>query len=194
QRTEDTMNRHPWLLAPLALAVLTEALFAQTTGKIRSHPPLRPLPVLGKRSLAKGPGFFVDSARGKDDAQGKDTSPWRTIKHALKHLKAGDTLYLRGGVYREPVYCAVAGKKDTPITIRAYPGERVILDGGLAEFFDAPARAWEQYPKGGPGEYRSVKTYKNIRDVLGLFGDSHVALQTYWHPMDLRAKNELWID
>ena len=30
--------------------------------------------------------------------------------------------------------------------------------------------------------------------VLGLFGDSHIALQTYWHTMDLRAKNELWIE
>jgi hypothetical protein len=188
------MKRHLWLLAPLALAVLAEALFGQTMDKIRSHPPLRPLPPLGKRPLARGPGFFVDSVRGKDDAQGKEKSPWRTINHALKHLKAGDTLYLRGGIYREAVYCAAAGKKDAPITIRAYPGERVILDGGLAEFFDEPARAWEKYPTGGPGEYRSVKPYKNIRDVLGLFGDSHVPLQTYWHPMDLRAKNELWIN
>jgi hypothetical protein len=144
--------------------------------------------------LAKGPAFFVDPVRGKDTAPGSEKSPWRTVKHALKQLSPGDTLYLRGGIYRENVYCAVAGKRDAPITIRAYPGERVILDGGLAEFFDEPAKSWAPYPEGTAGEYRSVKAYKNIRDVVGLFGDSHIALQTYWHTMDLRAKNELWID
>src|SRR2546422_3404398 len=39
----------------------------------------------------------------------------------------------------------------------------------------------EAAPGGPPDEYRSAKTYKNIRDALGLFGDSHIALQTYWH-------------
>jgi Protein of unknown function (DUF1565) len=159
-----------------------------------SHPTLRPLPEISQRPLATGPGFFVDPVQGKDDAAGHEKAPWRTINHALKQLKAGDTLYLRSGVYRENVYCAVAGKPDAPITIRAYPGERAILDGGLAEFFDAPAKAWEPFPTGAPDEYRSVKAYKNIRDVVGLFGDSHIALQTYWHTMDLRAKNELWTD
>src|SRR5205085_7593123 len=143
------------------------------------------LPELPKRPLAKEPGFFVDPTHGKDDAAGGEKAPWRTINRALKHLSAGDTLYLRGGTYRENVYCAVAGKPDAPITIRAYPGERVILDGGLAEFFDAPDKAWEPYPQGAPGEYRSVNAYKNIRDVLGLFGDSHIALQTYWPTSDL---------
>ena len=43
------------------------------------------------------------------------------------------------------------------------------------------------------GEYRSAKTYQNIRDVVGLFGDSNVGLQTYWHAVDLRATNEQWL-
>lgn len=169
-------------------------LQAQTMKGAISHPPLRPLPDISKRPLTKGLAFFVDAVHGDDSAPGDEKTPWRTINHALKRLSAGDTLYLRGGIYREQVYCAIAGKQDAPITIRAYPGERVILDGGLSEFFDEPAKAWQPYPQGAPDEYRSVKAYKNIRDVLGLFGDSHVALQTYWHTMDLRAKNELWID
>jgi hypothetical protein len=184
------MNHRSCLIAALVLLGCVAVASAQAV----SHPPLRPLPEVSKRPMAKGPRFFVDPARGKDDAAGSETAPWRTINHALKQLRAGDTLYLRSGVYREQVYCAVAGKPDAPITIRAYPGERVILDGGLAEFFDEPAKAWAPHPQGAADEYRSVKAYKNIRDVLGLFGDSHVALQTYWHTMDLRAKNELWMD
>lgn len=186
------MRQHLWIACVLILADLPHGLCAETK-KPLSHPPLRPLPALSKRPLSQGPGFFVDPERGKDSAAGSEKAPWRTVGHALKKLGPGDTLYLRGGIYREPVYCAVAGKKDAPITIRSYPGERVILDGGLAEFHDEPAKAWAPYPNGAPGEYRSVRAYKNIRDVLGLFADSHVALQTYWHVKDLRAANELWI-
>lgn len=186
------MNNSVWLLGLLTLATFVQALHAQEANV--SHPTLRPLPELTNRPLAAGRSFFVDMVRGNNDAAGTEAAPWRSINHALKQLSAGDTLYLRGGVYREQVYCAIAGKPDAPITIRAYPGERAILDGSLAEFFDDPAKAWEPAPGGAPDEYRSVKTYKNIRDVLGLFGDSHIGLQTYWHTMDLRSKNELWTD
>src|SRR2546425_876254 len=189
------MTHHLWLIAVLMLAGPMQTLLAQTgSGTFASHPPLRPLPEISQRPISNGPGFFVDPVQGNDDAAGNEKAPWRTINQALKQLSAGDPLYLRGGVYREQVYCAVAGKPDAPITIRAYPGERIIIDGGLSEFFDEPANAWVPYLQGASDEYRSVKAYKNIRDVLGLFGDSHIALQTYWHPMDLRATNELWMD
>lgn len=187
-------GRH-WLIVALILAGTVQVASAQTdAGKITSHPPLRPLPELAARPMSPGAGFYVDPLRGNDAAAGSEAAPWRTINHSLKQLTAGQTLYLRGGVYREQIYCAVSGKPDAPITIRAFPGERVILDGGLAEFFDQPAQAWTPFPEGAPDEFRSVKTYQNIRDVVGLFGDSYIGLQTYWHTLDLRAKNELWID
>lgn len=181
-----------------ALALATAALIAGTCPAVaqepRSHPPLRKLPEPSKRPLDKGLGFFVDPTKGDDKNDGGEKSPWRTINHAFKQLKAADTLYLRGGIYHENVYCAISGRKDAPITIRSYPGEQAIIDGGMAEFQKEPAKAWTPYPEGAADEYRSTRTFKNIRDVTGLFGDSHIALQTYWHTMDLRAKNELWID
>ncbi len=178
----------------LALPIQKTALPVERETKWLSHPALRPLPSPANRARGDGPGYFVDPLKGDDRAEGSEKTPWRTINHALKQLKPGDTLYLRGGVHHESVYCAVAGKKDAPITIRSFPGEQAIIDGGMREFLDEPAKAWEPYPKGGEGEYRSVRAYRNIRDVVGLFGDSHVGLQTYWHARDLRAKNELWID
>ena len=174
------MTRGLRLIAVLIVVSSAQMLIAQTV----SHPTLRPLPEISQRPLGNGPSYFVDPVRGNDAAAGSEAAPWRTINHALKQLSAGNTLVLRGGVYRENVYCAVAGKPDAPITIRAFPGERVIIDGSMAEFFDEPAKAWEPAPNGTAGEYRSVKAYKNIRDVLGWFGDSHIALQTYWHTMD----------
>lgn len=157
-----------------------------------SHPPLRPLPTASARPLSKGPAHFVDAQRGDDASDGTEQKPWRTINHALTQITAGQTLYLRGGIYFENVYCAVAGKPDAPITIRSYPGELATVDGGLRDFAEHPADAW-QVVDAGNGEYRSAKAYQNIRDVVGLFGDSNVGLQTYWHAMDLRATNEQWI-
>lgn len=169
-------------------------LGATAAEKVWSHPPLRPLPPVSKRPLGAGPAYFVDAVKGDDKNSGAEAAPWKTIGHALPRLRPGDTLYLRAGTYYETVYCAVAGRKDAPITIRSYPGEQAIVDGGLKEFFTTPAEAWVPSPGGPPDEFRSVNTYKNIRDVVGTFGDSMIGLQTYWHLSDLRAKNELWID
>ncbi len=162
-----------------------------------SHPPLRPLAVASKRPKADGPAKFVDAAKGDDANDGSEAKPWRTINHALPVLVSGETLYLRGGSYFENVYCAIAGTAEKPITIRSYPGELATIDGGLPEYQRDPGSAWEPVPatEGGvEGEYRSTKGHKNIRDVVGLFGDSNVGLQTYWYRMDLQAKNEMWID
>jgi hypothetical protein len=167
---------------------------AWAEGRFLSHPPLRTLPPPARRPLPPANVRYVDPVNGKNDGDGGLHSPWRTINHALRLLKPGDTLCLRGGLYHENVYCAVAGRTDAPITIRGYPGERAILDGGLPEFHDDPANAWTPYAEGAPGEYRSTRPHRNLRDVVGLFGDSNVGLQTYWHAMDLRADNELWID
>jgi len=164
--------------------------------KYLSHPPLRKAPPPSMRPMAKGPAYFVDAARGKDSGNGSKEHPWRTINHALRGLKAGDTLYLRGGTYYENVYCAAVGREDAPVTIRSYPGEQAVIDGSLREFFEKPADAWEPFDGGAKGEYRSKRRYRNIRQVIGSFGDSMIGLNTYFHAVDLRAESELlhWDD
>lgn len=168
----------------------------QASEQFASHPPLRPLPQPNAgRPMGDGPARFV-SPQGDDANDGSREKPWRTINHALRQLNPGDTLNLRGGTYFENVYCAVAGTKDKPITIRSYPGELATIDGSIPAFQTDFANAWEPVPvgEGGiAGEYRSTASFKNIRDVVGLFGDSNVGLQTYWYAMDMRADNEMWI-
>ena len=160
-------------------------------GTYQSHPPLRPDPEPANRALAEGPSFFVDARQGKNNNKGSKDKPWRTIEFALTKLSAGDTLYLRNGIYFENVAVRLQGKEDAPITIRSYPGEQGIIDGGIAEFNEQPATAWEPFPDGGEGEYRSRRRHPNIRDVIGAFGDSMIGLETYWHLTDLRSTNEL---
>src|SRR5262245_23015710 len=75
----DTMIRRAWFLGALICVAATPHGYARSADNILSHPPLRPLPEIAKRPLAKGPSLFVDPARGKDDADGSDKAPWRTI-------------------------------------------------------------------------------------------------------------------
>ncbi len=155
-----------------------------------SHPPIRPMPVASTRPMGDGPAYYV-APNGDNSNDGSKEKPWKTINFAMTRLQAGDTLYLRGGTYFENVYCAIAGTAEKPITFRSFPGEIAVLDGGIPEFENDPADAWEPVTVGGEGEYRSKKAYPNIRDVTGRFGDSLIGLQTYWHPEDLRTRNEV---
>ncbi len=170
-----------------------QPLFAQIDPTVfSSHQPLRQSPPLPKRAMGKGPAYFVDAENGRDSNSGSQDQPWKTVNHSLRQLSPGDTLYLRAGTYFENVYCAVAGTSERPITIRAFPEERVVVDGGIPEFQTDPAKVWQPSDDKAEGEFVSARSYKNIRDVVGLFGDSNVGLQTYWHVDDLRATNEFW--
>src|SRR5687768_11796636 len=100
------------------LLVVTGSLAAAPPS---SHPPLRRTPPPSNRPLPEGPVRYVDAAKGDDQGSGRKDSPWRSIYHALTQLRPGDTLCLRGGVYRETVLLSLAGRKDAPITLRSFP-------------------------------------------------------------------------
>jgi len=73
--------------------------------------------------------FYV-STTGSDSNPGTLSSPWRTIQHASNSVKAGDTVYVRGGVYNESVNISVSGSAIAgSITFQTYPGEQAIVDG-----------------------------------------------------------------
>ncbi len=66
---------------------------------------------------------------GDDAAPGSLARPFRSLERASKALKAGDTLFLRGGVYRAILYADASGVPGRPIVFRAYPGESPVLAG-----------------------------------------------------------------
>ncbi|HSI33396.1 MAG TPA: hypothetical protein VK986_07370, partial [Tepidisphaeraceae bacterium] len=200
------------LFAALFLVVSTLPCLAAP----RSHPAMRPPPVVSNAALAPGPKFFIDPARGDDAADGSLANPWKTLAAALPKLNPGDTLYLRAGIYYEHASLSRSGTPEAPITIAAHPGELPIIDGGLREFADDPANAWQPVTDGAPGEYRSTRTYPAALDrkipnqfipaswepllglederplALGFFADSMVPLHGYRTVTDLRSTNEFW--
>jgi hypothetical protein len=134
---------------------------------------------------------FADAKNGDDSQDGSRERPWKTIAHAVRQLKPGDTLCLRGGTYCETVSVKASGTAEKPITIRAHRDELVIIDAGYREFFEDPAHAWEPYPEGVEGEFRSTKSYPG-GGGFGNFGDSMVPFHRYMTFADLRSRYEFW--
>jgi hypothetical protein len=173
-------------------------------GAYASHPPQRPLPAVSYRAMASGPGWFVDGARGDDAADGSEVRPWRTVARAARALRPGDTLYLRGGIYREAVTLAVAGAVGRPITVRSYPGELVVIDRGIPDFYDDPARAWVPAAGGARGEFVSAQAFPEVQavteepatNVEGNFADSLVPILGVRFLGDLRSDNPYgtWVE
>ncbi|MBC7820241.1 MAG: hypothetical protein IAG10_25435 [Planctomycetaceae bacterium] len=190
---------------------------ALDAAEVRSHTPMRTPPEATRREREAGPALFVDAQRGDDAHAGSEVQPWRTLRHALRKLKPGDTLYLRSGTYYERPVLSRSGTAEAPVTIRSYPGESVVIDGGLREFFETPAASWEPLSGGATGEFVSTRTYRDLDDrrvphqflpaaweplwgiederpiALGNFGDSMVPLHGYRFLADLRATNEFWL-
>ena len=69
---------------------------------------------------------------GSDSAVGTASAPFRTLAKAMSVLRAGDTLVVRGGVYRERLTGTVAkGTATAPVRVVAAPGERPVVEGLL---------------------------------------------------------------
>ena len=74
--------------------------------------------------------FYYVSPTGNDQDDGSIHHPWQTIQKAADTLVAGETVYVREGVYKEFVTIKNSGsKEDGYITYQAYPGEKPVLDG-----------------------------------------------------------------
>ena len=93
-------------------------------------------------ALNAGAAEFFVSPKGDDAADGSAEKPWRTIQRAADVAAAGDVVTIRGGVYREWVKPANAGREGAPITYRAAKGEKVVVTG------TDPVTGWTRRPDG----------------------------------------------
>lgn len=101
----------------------------------------------------RGTDFYA-SPGSEDEGDGSLTSPWRSLSTAVENLRAGDTLFLRGGIYHESdIFLELEGRPDAKIVIRSYPGERATIvsidNDSVAQFAkpwriaDAEKQIWE---------------------------------------------------
>lgn len=81
---------------------------------------------------------WVVAPWGDDDAAGSSASPYRTIGQAVQSAASGDTVVLRGGVYRESVLI-----RNKRVHLRSQSGERAVLDGSrVIDNWDASGALW----------------------------------------------------
>lgn len=65
----------------------------------------------------------VVAPQGSDAAAGSREHPWKTLAHASPLLKAGDTLIIRAGEYRERLVIEASGSQEAGyITVQGEPG------------------------------------------------------------------------
>ena len=163
-------------------------------------PPLRPLPTARDWPLGEpGRRWVVDAVQGLDEAPGDGSvaHPWRTLGRALGAAGPGDTILLRAGLHYGHSVVTLRATPEAPLTIRSFPGEIAVIDGGRSEFFDDPPGSWEPFPAGGDGEFRSIKSYpletvssEAQTSALGHFAGNMVPLHGYRIAGDLRSANE----
>ena len=87
----------------------------------------------------QGAGIYSVAPWGSDFNPGTLALPFRTLAKVSGTLQAGQTCYLRKGIYRETLNASRSGSSNAPIVFQAYPGEDVIISG-----LD-PLRGWTQY-------------------------------------------------
>jgi hypothetical protein len=83
----------------------------------------------GDTSVKLVSGAYVVATNGSDSNPGTPDKPWKTIQKAADTLKAGDTVYIRGGTYNERVVLKNSGSSGNYITFMNYPGEKPVIDG-----------------------------------------------------------------
>lgn len=78
---------------------------------------------------------YYISPTGSDSNPGTESAPFKSIMHAQSVASAGDTVYIRGGVYddfdiakTDSNYNYVHDITKSGITYEAYPGERPVFD------------------------------------------------------------------
>lgn len=72
---------------------------------------------------------FYAAPTGNDTNSGTQAQPLATLQAAVNRLQPGDTLLIRGGVYRETVTFPRSGTVQQPITVRPYGSETVVVSG-----------------------------------------------------------------
>lgn len=99
------------------------ALMALMIGIVYLSPPVY-------SSDTSSKNVYYVAVNGNDENAGTLNAPWRTIQKAADTLVAGETVFVREGLYEEFVQIKQSGSaQEGYITFQAFPGERPVLEG-----------------------------------------------------------------
>jgi len=83
--------------------------------------------------------YYVDQnhSAANDTNTGTEAQPWLTIQKAANTLIAGDTVFIKTGVYNEQIIPQNSGSQGNYIVYMAYPDDTVTIDGTGISFYYA---------------------------------------------------------
>lgn len=84
----------------------------------------------GRRAAAAGQ--FLVTPSGAAAGDGSTERPWSLAgAFGSERVRAGNTVWIAGGTYHGVFRCGLRGEFQNEVVIRALPGERVAIDGGV---------------------------------------------------------------
>jgi hypothetical protein len=96
-------------------------------------------------------------------------------------IQPGDTVWVRGGTYREEDGFTISfdGAPGRPVTWKAAPHESFTFDGAIREFVDTPGTAWEPLSASPDHNlYRSTAIYRKSNQYSGF-----IEIDGQWLPL-----------
>jgi hypothetical protein len=141
--------------------------------------------------MTRGADYFV-AVDGHDLASGTREQPWGTVAHALTKVGPGDSILVRGGIYRQQVLIdgntgGISGAPGKPITIRSAPGEEASF------FLSRPMSQPEDWRQVGPQLWATAPGSLNGYDVGCVWHDDHPS-EKKWARSELQAPWDFWFD
>ncbi|WP_069760963.1 right-handed parallel beta-helix repeat-containing protein [Streptomyces sp. LUP47B] len=114
---------------------------------------------------AAAPTTLVVATNGNDTAPGTLAQPLRTVQRAVDLAKPGDTVAVRAGTYAltDNITIATAGTASQPISLGAYQGERVVIDGEQLAASHTPVGG--SIPRAERGAIHQEASYWRISDL-----------------------------
>lgn len=137
------------------------------------------LPAFVKANAAQGAVYYV-APWGSDANTGIEASPWRTIQHAAGVLRPGETVFVRGGIYKENITIKSFSDSGDYVTFQAYPGETPVISGAesrsssLVQFYGASHVIFDGFEL---TEFRVADRSKYISAIKVVEGSSNLILQ-----------------
>lgn len=103
---------------------------------------------LGWVAVAAAADYYVSQAPGAaDDNPGSAAKPWRTLAKAGAAAKAGDTVHIAAGVYRDYLKIMNSGSAEAPITfVGEGPGEVLVSGAEPVSGFVREGKLWTLRP------------------------------------------------